>query len=694
MADDEDTTMQDTPARTEEESGSESGSGSSSDEEEEPQVEWLATGREKRSTAGNRLHSLLQQEDADDELELLFAEADDDVGFSDVEADSDVQMDESSDDEDQGPAAGDDDMEGEKELQKQARAEKLKKRKAERGMPKGFMKKKRVKIDATVVQAAPPPRPKKKSERASWLPTADEAPTRASARGTTKESKQQLHAQMVDREIKRLNQLRQMEKAAKAKEAAKKPVMTQEDRLKEAARVERSNAKSLSRWEEAEQQREEEQLAKLAALKNRVLEGPVITWWSGMGEWVGGKLRQVGKNLIIEEKEKPTKKRKAAEMEESETGSVVAGPTQAEGKQETGTSKEEPKSVTVPTNDSSTEKPKSDTDPKKEPSTEKTKPDTAPKNESSTEKPSPTPVVNKEPSPTLPAMDKVAAPAIEPTPERRYTPTMPSPRFTPSPAIPASSVLAPPAGFPMSAPPYSSFLAPPAGLPLSAPPLPQSLFHRQYAMPQLAFDGSAPLPGFGSYPPRSPVPVPTPPVVEEPPPEDLPPAIEHAACNYFILENFDEVAIKDKNVQTQIIFGRKFLKAPRSKHSHELCVITGHPARYRDPHTGLPYHNSYAYKEIQKLKRSEYKWSRLVGAYVGTAAYSARGVPERFRNPNAPRADAAAGVAVAVGANPTLPAASASASAATPTIASVSTPKSTTSAVGMSSSMTGSNAAQ
>ena len=39
----------------------------------------------------------------------------------------------------------------------------------------------------------------------------------------------------------------------------------------------------------------------------------------------GSKLRQVGKNLIIEEKEKPTKKRKAAEMEESETGSVAAG---------------------------------------------------------------------------------------------------------------------------------------------------------------------------------------------------------------------------------------------------------------------------------------------------------------------------------------------------------------------------------
>ncbi|PVH75017.1 YL1-domain-containing protein [Cadophora sp. DSE1049] len=608
MAEDEDTTMQDTPARTEEDSDSGSGSGSDSDEEGQQEVKWLATTREKRSTAGNRMHSLLQQEEEDDDLELLFAEAEDDVGFSDAEADSDVQMDSSDDDEDQGPAAGDDDLEGEKELQKQARAEKAKKRKLDRGMPKGF--KKRVKIDSTVIQALPPPRPKKKSERASWLPTADEAPTRASARGTTKESKQQLHAQMVDREIKRLNQLRQMEKAAKAKEAAKKPVMTQEDRLKEAARVERSNAKSLSRWEEAEQQREEEQLAKLAALKNRVLEGPVITWWSGVGEWVGGKLKQVGKNLIIEEKEKPSKKRKAAELEESETGSVAAGPTKAEDKQETAALTEEP-----------------------------SKPSTAPISYAEDDaQPTSNTGVNKEPSPTVP---KEATPVAASTPEMRFPPTVPSPRYIPSPGPPNSSVLAPPAGFPMSAPPYSSVLAPPAGLPLSAPPLPPNALHRPYVMSSPAFDGSAPLPGFGTYPPPPPFSVPTPPpVVEQPPPEDLPPKVEHAACNYFILENFDETAIKDKNVQTQIIFGRKFVKAPRSKHSHEICVITGHPARYRDPHTGLPYYNSYAYKEIQKLKKSEYKWSRLVGAYVGTASYSARGVPERFRNPNAPRSDA------------------------------------------------------
>jgi hypothetical protein len=51
--------------------------------------------------------------------------------------------------------------------------------------------------------------------------------------------------------------------------------------------------------------------------------------------------------------------------------------------------------------------------------------------------------------------------------------------------------------------------------------------------------------------------------VINPPQPDLPPpppAIEHEGRNYIILQNFDETAIKDKDVQTQILFGRKFSK--------------------------------------------------------------------------------------------------------------------------------------
>jgi vacuolar protein sorting-associated protein 72 len=315
---------EDMPMKSDDES---SNSGSSSGEEEE-QTEWLATTRQKRSTAGNRLSTLIQQAAAeDDELELLFAEDEDDVGFEDVEDDaSDVQMDSSDDDDDQGPTAGAEELDGEKELQQQARAERqAKKRKANDGIPKAFRKK--VKIDPTAPKSTPP-RPKKKSERASWIPTPEDAPTRASARSTTKISKEQLHAQMLEREKRRLRQLAIMEKAEKKKNAEKPKEITQEDRLAEAVRVETRNAQSLNSWEEAEKIREEERRAKLEALHNRKMQGPYITWWSGLAEWVGGKLKRVGKNITIEEKQKGTagRKRKADEMQEEASMPSFATP--------------------------------------------------------------------------------------------------------------------------------------------------------------------------------------------------------------------------------------------------------------------------------------------------------------------------------------------------------------------------------
>jgi vacuolar protein sorting-associated protein 72 len=65
-----------------------------------------------------------------------------------------------------------------------------------------------------------------------------------------------------------------------------------------------------------------------------------------------------------------------------------------------------------------------------------------------------------------------------------------------------------------------------------------------------------------------------------------------------------------------------------------VCVITNLPARYRDPGTNLPYANVAAYREIQRLHRGEYRWSQLLGAWVGGTASAARGVPGRFLNPD------------------------------------------------------------
>ena|SRR5208282_5003804 len=66
------------------------------------------------------------------------------------------------------------------------------------------------------------------------------------------------------------------------------------------------------------------------------------------------------------------------------------------------------------------------------------------------------------------------------------------------------------------------------------------------------------------------------------------------------------------------------------------CAITAYPAKFRDPSTNLPYCNAYAYKEIQRLKRGEYRWSTLLQAYVGQSQYAARGVPPRFIKPTGP----------------------------------------------------------
>ena len=65
----------------------------------------------------------------------------------------------------------------------------------------------------------------------------------------------------------------------------------------------------------------------------------------------------------------------------------------------------------------------------------------------------------------------------------------------------------------------------------------------------------------------------------------------------------------------------------------ELCVITSKKAKYRDPQTGLPYANVYAYKKIQEAKQGKFKWSNMLGCYVGAEGVQAKGVPEGFFAP-------------------------------------------------------------
>jgi vacuolar protein sorting-associated protein 72 len=308
-----------------------SGLVSSSEEEEEIEeqneqfIESLVSGRAKRSTAGQHMSALIDAA-ADDDLTLLFEEVEDDNEFAmDVEAAEEDDMgleSDDDDDDDQGPNANND-YEGEKQLQKDER----KKRRAQNDLRFQTLRK-RVKIDPMAVStpsALPPPRPKKKSERISWIPTVEDGPVRSSSRRQTMVNKEMTHARLKDSQEKRIRIIATMKEAEKRKAHLKPKEMSQEDHLAEAARIERLNSKSLNRWEKTERRKAEERRARIEALQNRRLEGPVMSYWSGLATWVNGRLTRVGKVDIKAKPEKEEKKKTKKEKEEKPSVESQAG---------------------------------------------------------------------------------------------------------------------------------------------------------------------------------------------------------------------------------------------------------------------------------------------------------------------------------------------------------------------------------
>ncbi|KAJ6017014.1 YL1 nuclear [Penicillium sp. IBT 35674x] len=306
-----------------------------SSEEEEAEVlpESLVLGRAKRSTAGRHMSALIDAAAAeDDDLTLLFEEVEDDNEFAmeDGAEEDDMGLDSSSDDEDdQGPNANND-YEGEKELQKTER----KKRRTQNDLRFQTLRK-RVKIDPTATTTIPaPPRPKKKSERISWLPTVEDGPTRSSSRRQTMVNKEMTHARLKDSQEKRVRIIATMKEAEKRKAHLKPKEMTQEDHLAVAERIERTNSKSLNRWEQAERRKADERRAKIEALQNRRLDGPVMSYWSGLATWVNGNLTRVGQaDIKIKEKEAPKKKKteKEEKAEKPEKSAETQGISIAPG---------------------------------------------------------------------------------------------------------------------------------------------------------------------------------------------------------------------------------------------------------------------------------------------------------------------------------------------------------------------------
>jgi vacuolar protein sorting-associated protein 72 len=544
------------------------------------------------------MKSMLAAEEPDDDLELLFAEDDNDQGFSDGGADgSDVHMDSSSDDEDNN-AAGADDLEGEKELEKKEKEKKRaaqRKRKAQDAhIPAKFRKKVRINTDA------PPPRPKKKSERASWLPSVADAPTRASARSTTRMSKEQLHTQMVEREERRLKQVAQMEKKAAKLAASRKPPMTQEERLIEAEKVEQRNKGSLNRWEEAEKAREEDRLRKLKALTERSLEGPVISFWSGVRE---------GQVRYVEMEEKPVRK-KREKPAKGKTGEKKDGEDGATPKPDANTGAEKPVDETADTDkgtpaatngtkpeiasteggDTAPEKPGSkppepangradsikalEGEDSKDVSTAASPVPTAEATDSPAEATTTALAEDKDSTAEKPAVDPplpqegskdtkeqpadaaaAATPASEPSNEQLVETAAPSNPETKSASAPVVPDLT------TSATTASADIPPSAVVP--APDTVNTSTSQPQPSDQPSKDSSIPPPidistkETATSAPQSEVPTPKPEQADETTSTGV---TERAPRNAIIFQNFNENVIKDKSIQTQILFGQKMAK--------------------------------------------------------------------------------------------------------------------------------------
>ncbi len=272
-------------------------------DESEPEapVDLMVTSRARRANAGNRMSTLLAKTAGEDEWGEEWEEAPNEEEFhgDDINEQEDYNMDSSSSEEDED--GGDDDDAGEKELRKAERQERTKKRKIATNpfaARVAAAARKRVKLDVPSAESdsSALPRPKKKSERASWIPTEEDGPIRTSSRKQTMANKESTMAKLKAKDRRRDDTLAMMKAAEARKEKAKEKPLTQAERLAEAARNERINKKTLHRWEEAEEARAAERQAKIDAMKNRQITGPFIRYYSGPAVWVDDKIKFTGKD--------------------------------------------------------------------------------------------------------------------------------------------------------------------------------------------------------------------------------------------------------------------------------------------------------------------------------------------------------------------------------------------------------------
>jgi vacuolar protein sorting-associated protein 72 len=236
--------------------------------------EALVHGREKRATAGNKLRALL---DAEFQEEEIFKEDEDDEEFERQKSDEGedfLSESESSGDEDQQ-----DEEEGEKVLIAQQKTEAKRSRERKRKANEPFNK--------PVPKRRPPP----KKETPAAITTSKPASTassvsnrrisfdptfltsRRSSRALTVQTTNETHSRIISAAARRatLPVIPRREQT---------PPLTQEERLAQAILTEEENKLSLKRIVEAEEERARKRREKLEALRRRRFDEPILRFIS------------------------------------------------------------------------------------------------------------------------------------------------------------------------------------------------------------------------------------------------------------------------------------------------------------------------------------------------------------------------------------------------------------------------------
>ncbi|KAK5103074.1 hypothetical protein LTS08_003877 [Lithohypha guttulata] len=587
---------------------------SSEDSAPESEPELMITTRERRKTAGNRYSQVVAQEQADedeeDDVALLFADAEgEDEEYNSDEADDEADM-SPSDDDDQGPNAAPDDMDGETELQKQAKIERQKKRKADMAMTTMSAIRKKPKIDPTSLHRAPDkPKASKRKERVSWLPDQNAASGRTSLRKQTVAHREVMLERLKESEEQRLKYKAQREEKEKIKQAEAPKEMTQADRLAEAEKNEKRNARSLNRWETMEKQRLEEQAAKLAALKGRTLQGPVITLHSSRHQYQGPKIERTSPVSGGIDDGQPKKRGPKPKNLLQQTTALPSS-----------LSAIAPSSFIVTTGNPALQSGTTTKNPAQ------AAPDMwlAGIHEYARQS-GPGETTNLDLHGNANPGDYRVAQSQSVTLEEQVPSTKPVPAILPStqvrtivPSQPNSNI---------SINPTSLVAEQIASMPPADHPLPPDA---QVATAAVRSDDTQRPQGHSTLAePASRT------ILVEPggePTLPQPSLIEVTSTrNLVVLEGFEDLTAEARQAFNMFYTSKK--SARPVKHVAELCAITGLPARYRDPKSSAVYANATSFQKLRELQRHNYQWSSMLGCYVGRAGQVAKGVPDSFLAP-------------------------------------------------------------